>query len=156
MQNYSDNVSSDKRRQTKIIWGSLFLLVFIIGLGVFAEQAFHSKSSRPPQADQNHDTTFNGMSAFIDNGLTTDQSNNLTKAFSKFAPKARSVSVDANSLSPGPHNPRSADPSFSINFNVSIDGVSYSGTVKYSGLYLVRLFLFNQAQQQVFDSGNIG
>lgn len=104
-----------------------------------------------PKADQAQSTEFQGIDSFIDSGLTTAQTNEMVKDFSKFSPKAKTVSVDPNSLSPGPHDPNLDQP-FTINFNVSIDSTPYRGTVFYSGLDKLRLTLYSASGSPVFDS----
>jgi hypothetical protein len=165
MRNRDDKIVGDARetgsnsssgpRLSRMLWvliGAVMLLIFIV---VAVLVTPHNKNAKLPQADQEHSTIFQGMSSFIDSGLTTDQDNGLIKAFSKFSPKSRDISVDVSSLSPGPHNPDSSDPSFTINFSVRIDSASYAGTARYSGLHAVRLILYTKDDKQVFDSGII-
>lgn len=140
--------NSQKPRIIFILMGLLILVVLVLGLGL---TVFH-KTPSPPQADQNHSTTFEGMSAFINNGLTTTQVNGILKAFSKSSPTAKNITVDPNSLSPGPHDPNKINP-FTINFNLTIDSTAYKGLVSYSDLNSVRLTLFTLSGKQVFDSG---
>src|SRR4051812_47099023 len=127
------------RRNTRLIIIAAFIFIVLIMSAVLIYK--HNSSSNFPVADQGHSTTFQGMSAFIDNGLTTQQVNGLIKDFSRFLPKSNIVSIDTNSLYPGPHDPHSSDPSFSISFNVNIDSSAYKGVVRYSGLESVGLIL---------------
>lgn len=141
--------------KSKLRWVLLSLAVLIILVVAAVMFSRNHITSIYPRADQEQGTTFNGMSAFISGGLTTSQVNGLLKAFSKFAPTAKTISMNTDSLSPGPHDPNSGDPTFTIDFSVSIDSAPYSGTVKYSGLDIIRLFLYGANKKQIFDSGVI-
>jgi hypothetical protein len=144
-----NNASQARRRA---IWISAGIIALILAIVIVLVSSSHHATPGFPQADQEQSTVFEGMSSFIDSGLTTDQVNELTSDFSKFSPKAKIVSVDTSSLSTAPHNPHSSDPSFKINFRATVDSTPYKGTVKYSGLYTVNLFLYKTTGQQVFDS----
>lgn len=153
MRTFLNNELDDEERsqRSRFIWiisGVALVLVVTVLVIILTRGPGHY-----PKADQGHGTTFQGMSSFIQNGLTTDQVNGLIKDFSKFSSSAKTVSVDPTSLIPGPHNPNSGDPSFTITFRVSIDSASYRGSVVYSGLSAVRLILYNNAGKSVFDSG---
>lgn len=126
----------------------IFFTVLFLGLGVYL--IIVNRPSRPQQADQNHAASFSGLSSFVDSGLTNDQVNNLIKAFSKYAPSAKTVTVDTNSLVPDPHDPGS--PVFTIRFKATVDSTPYQGLVKYSGLEMARLILYADNGKQVFDS----
>jgi hypothetical protein len=153
MQAYPNNNGAGRSSNTRR-WVIVFVvaLVFIFG-AIFIISKGSNGSRNFPQADQEHSTVFEGMSSFIKSGLTTDQVNNLTKEFSSFSPKAKTVSIDTQSLTPGPHDPNKINP-FTINFKLTIDSKPYTGTVIYFDLSSVRLILYNSSGKQVFDSGN--
>jgi hypothetical protein len=97
---------------------------------------------------------FRGMSGLIDSGLTSDQITVLKQAFFTYKNSSRTVIIDTNSIAPGPRNSNSADPSFTINFRVSIDSKTYTATIRYADLSNVQLYLYDQATGSiVFDSG---
>lgn len=152
MQIYNKSQSNYDARRKRVVIGIISCVVLVVA-GVFVATTLIPTHSRPERADQNHATTFDGASSFIDSGLSIDQVNGLIKAFSKYASSANAVVVDRKSLVPGPHNPKSSDPTFTINFNVSIDSIPYTGKVTYSGLNTIRLFLFAKDSKLVFDSG---
>lgn len=128
------------------------ILLFMVG-GIFLA-IIGGRSGSLPQADQNKGATFQGMSSFIDNGLTSVQVNELIKAFNKFSANARDVSIESNSLSPGAHTPGTLAP-FTIKFNVAVDSTQYTGTVSYTDTSSLSLVLFDRSNKQVFDSGLI-
>lgn len=134
-------------------WWSVFSIVLILLIGA-TFLIINSRSPGLPRADQNKGTAFQGMSSFINNGLTSDQVNEIIKAFNKFSANAKDVSVDTNSLSPGPHTPGTLDP-FTIRFRATVDSSRLTGTVSYTDLSSIRLVLFDTAGKQVFDSGLI-
>lgn len=129
---------------------TVILIFFIATVGAFLLIS-HDHGPTFPKADQQQSTEFRGFNSFISSGLTTSQVNGLIKDFSKFSPKAKSISVDPNSLSPGPHDPNLDQP-FTIIFSVTIDSTLYKGTAFYSGLDTVRLALYSSGGNPVFDS----
>jgi hypothetical protein len=147
-----DHLSTSRKRLSWRVVIGLVLLILIGTIILIAQSSNRSHSY--PQADQEKSTTFQGMSSFINDGLTTDQVNGLIQAFSKFSPKAKDISINSNSLYPGPHKPGDGSP-FTINFNSTIDSTTYKGTVSYSDLSSVRLILFDESGKQAFDSGVI-
>jgi hypothetical protein len=152
MQSYYNDISDSQKSRKRLWWIVIAAVVVIIGILFLISEGGHN-SSNFPKADQEQSTTFEGMSAFIDKGLTTDQVNRMIKEFSKFSPVAKTVSIDTESLSPGPRDPNKVSP-FIINFNLAIDSKPYKGSVSYFDLSSVRLILRNLSGQQVFDSGS--
>lgn len=112
---------------------------------------FHHRPVSFPQADQLQATTYEGMSSFIDRGLSTDQVNGVMRAFSKFSPSAQTVSVDTESLVlyPGPKH----DGTFFVKFDVSVDSEDYKGTVSFSDIESIRMVLYDQNGKNIFNSG---
>lgn len=145
MQTYSNG----GRRRLLAVLG--IALVLIIGI-IIAVTAGGGHQSGFPPADREQSTTFQGMSSFINDGLTTDQVNYLIQGFSKFSPKAKNIAIDTNSLTPAPHNPGQP---FAIKFRLNIDSAPYKGTASYSDLTSIRLSLYNLSGKKVFDSGVI-
>lgn len=145
------NNQNQSRLRLLLLFGLGIILVAALIFGV--AKGTH-KPTKFPQADQSTGTTFQGLSAFISNGLTTDQTNDLIKAFSTFAPNSKNVSIDTSSISPGPRDPNKISP-FSLNFKVAVDSSSYRGVVSYSDLTSVRLILYDSSGKQVFDSGTV-
>jgi hypothetical protein len=96
---------------------------------------------------------FDNMNALINSGISSDQINDLEQHFFSYKPSVKTVAVDASSVEPGPHNPNT-DTSFTMNFNVSIDSVSYKATISYADTETVRLYLYNASGALVFDSGD--
>lgn len=146
MQTYSNG----SRRRLLVLGIGLLL---IIGVVVAVAGGSKHQSGFAP-AYQQQSPTYEGMSAFIDNGMTTEQVNNLIQAFSKFAPKAKVISIDTSSLTPGPHTPGTLNP-FTIRFSLTVDSKPYNGVVSYSNLSSIRLYLYAASGRQVFDSGVI-
>ncbi|GEM_PF-3998351 len=97
---------------------------------------------------------FENMDALINSGITTTQINILRQDFYNFNHSAKTVSVIADSVAPGPHNP-DVDTSFTMSFGVAVDSNSYSAVIKYSGADSVQLSLFDSRSNiQVYDSGS--
>jgi flagellar basal body-associated protein FliL len=102
-----------------------------------------------------------GISSFIDSGLSDDQLTRLKYAFYNYSiqnkKNIKEVSIDINSIKPGPHNPNTNAP-FTINFNVTFDRkATYRAKVEYSGLEDIRLFLYDQkTNAQIYDSTPLG
>ncbi len=114
------------------------------------------KNKKPPKADQEQaGPAFNGFSSLVDHGLTTDQTNILTQAFSDFAPKATTITVDPNSIAAAPHNPN-VDVTFATNFNVTINSTKYRAVIRYADTESLELLLYNPATGKlVYDSGTV-
>jgi hypothetical protein len=157
MQNYhegsADNNVGYRRRRLLLIGVAVLVIILIFGSILLLGKSPHRSSSFPP-ADQGRSTVFQGMSYFVDDGLTTEQINSMIGAFSKFSPTAKTVTIAPNSLVPGPHDPSKLSP-FTINFSMTIDSVPYSGVASYSDLTSIRVILHNSSGKQVFDSGVI-
>jgi hypothetical protein len=147
------NSNNGRRSRLRFIVICALALVLVASAALLIINSSHS-SPNFPKADQEQSTIFQGMSAFINNGLTTEQVNELIQSFSKFTPTAKTVSIDPASLTPGPHDPNKINP-FTINFNASIDSSPYKGTVSYTDLSSIRLILYSSSGKQAFDSGTI-
>jgi len=144
------SLSGNGRPQRSKIILIVLCVFFIAAIGAIL-LITHNHSSSFPRADQEQSTEFQGVDSFISSGLTTGQANGLVKDFSEFSPKAKTISIDPESLSPAPHDPNLDQP-FTINFSVAIDSTHYKGTVFYSGLNTVRLVLYSGTGNPVFDS----
>lgn len=102
----------------------------------------------------NNPTQFDGFDGLINEGVTSDQANNLQTAFLKFAPKAATITI-------GVTNSRHIiDPNTGANtytFSVKIDSKQYNASMNAPGLSSIELFLTDpQSGKQVFDSHTIG
>jgi hypothetical protein len=98
---------------------------------------------------------FEGTGALINNGLTTQQVSNLEQEFFEFKHSAQTVSINTSSVEPGPHNPN-IDISFTLNFTVSIDSITYRAAATYTNLETVQLSLYNlQNNALLFNSNTI-
>lgn len=148
---FNNNYSNSGSGRGGLRWALIALVLVFIAASIFLIVESGHKSGFP-KADQEHSTTFEGMSSFINKGLTTDQVNLMIKDFSKFSPKANTVSINTTSLTPAPRDPNKVSP-FVINFNLSIDSNPYKGVVSYFNLDSVRLVLYASSGKQVFDSG---
>jgi hypothetical protein len=93
------------------------------------------------------------MDNLFDYGVTKYQLSSLKQAVLKYAPSAKTVTVNTSSIKPQPHDP-SSDFEL-INFNLQIDKSSYSSKIKLSNITELELFLYNSSGVQVYDSGVI-
>lgn len=111
-----------------------------------------TNNNNTPQVRTAEDINFEGTDALINDGLTTDQVNEMEQYFFQFKSSANTVTIDQNTVGPGPHNPNVVSP-FTLNFNVAIDSTSYKATISYTDLNNVTLQLFNpQTGAVVYDS----
>jgi hypothetical protein len=158
MQDYPEAGSENKvgynRNRKRWIAYLALALILIAGSIFLTSKATHHSSSFPPADQEQSSTTFQGMSSFISDGLTTEQVNSILGAFSRFSPKAKTVSINTGSLVPGPHDPSKLNP-FTIGFNLTIDSTPYKGVASYSDLNSIRLTLYTSTGKQVYDSGVI-
>jgi len=88
----------------------------------------------------------------LNNGLTTTQVAAVKTQFFTFDKAAKVVSIDSSSIEPGPHNPDSYEP-FTLNFNASVDGQAYKGTIAYLGYDNAQLRLYDAQTGQAIYSG---
>lgn len=95
-------------------------------------------------------TSYTGVSALIDNGLSAIQSNEFEQAMQKFAPGASSIAIDGTSIRLG-----SASSPQSYNFILTLDGKPYSATLDAIGILRAQLYLYDPSNgnHRVFDSG---
>ena len=97
-------------------------------------------------------TEFRYLDTLINSGVTSTQIDALKQIFSQFKPSARTISLDSDSVSPGPHNPDTST-EFTINFTVAVDSTTYNTTVSYADLDNIRLYLYDPSNNSlVFDS----
>ena len=96
---------------------------------------------------------FENMSQFIDQGLTVGQVDALERAFVKFRPHARYVTMFSD-LTPGPHSDTSRF--FTSTFELNVDTTFYKAKIRYAGLNDIRLYLYGgKPRHLVFDSGTM-
>jgi hypothetical protein len=108
----------------------------------------------PPLLKSPANINYKNVSALINNGgITTLQASQLEQYFFNYKPSAHTVSIDPDSVEPGPRNPNTST-TFTLNFNVTIDSTQYKATTSYANLSTIRLSLYNpQTNALVFDSG---
>jgi hypothetical protein len=87
-------------------------------------------------------------------GVTNAQVNVFEQAVKKFSPNAKSITVDGGSIKAMPHDATSSNISSTLNFNMKIDGKTYSARLDYLNLTVARVYLYNNGAQ-VYDSQNI-
>lgn len=97
---------------------------------------------------------FSGLSALLQNGLTSSQITNLKQLFFNYKKSVKSVVLDTTSVQMLPHNPNGTDPTFGINFTGTIDGTPFKATVSYVGLTNVRLIITDPQTGAQLYSGN--
>ena len=106
--------------------------------------------TRSPKLPSVSSVSFFGMSALVDQGITSDQIDVLKLAFFRFKPYAGSVSINTQSIKTLPHN--LGDP-FVNTFGVAVDSQNYNAKVSYSDSQNIRLQLYNpRSGQLIFDS----
>jgi hypothetical protein len=117
------------------------------------DQAQYLLKQQSTKTPSKTNVAFSGMDGFLDAGLTSAQLYNLEETIFRYKTSVHSVSVDPNTIQPGPHNPNT-DISFTLNFNVTIDSTAYKGTIVYSDLEGIDLHLYNpQNNSEVYHSG---
>jgi hypothetical protein len=115
-----------------------------------AQRLLKQQAARTPSKTN---VAFSGMDGFLDAGLSSTQLNNLEEAIYRYKTTEHTVTVDPNSIQPGPHNPNTST-SFTLNFNIAIDSTPYKAAVVYSDLDSIDLHLFNpQSNVEVYNSG---
>jgi hypothetical protein len=103
-----------------------------------------------------HELTFSGIDDFIDEGLSTDQLDNLRYSLSQFvaseAPEAKNVNIsDIDFLAPQPGTVKN-----SMEFVVRLDsGPALNAKIDYWNLIALRFYLFDSSGAIVYDSGDI-
>ena len=98
--------------------------------------------------------TFNGTEALITNGLTTRQVTNLKKLFFAYNKSAKTVTINSSSVTPGPHDPQSNDPTFNLTFTGTVDTTDYNATITYRDLQNVQLTLTDPSSNAVLYQGD--
>jgi hypothetical protein len=98
--------------------------------------------------------TFNGQGGLINAGLSVSQVNDIEQDIFQYKSTANTVTIDQNSIEPGAHNPNT-DIGFTLNFDVSIDGTSYTAVASYTDTQDAALQLTNTAGQVVFTSSSV-
>jgi hypothetical protein len=107
-----------------------------------------SKITGTPSVDK---VNFENMGSLIDHGISSDQIKSIEAYIFQYKRSAKNVVVDPNSIQRLPPDPASGE--FTVNFNVKIDGSTYSAKLSYSDIEAVRLYLYNSTGgAQVFDS----
>lgn len=101
------------------------------------------------------DVNFNGISGFINSGLSESQVDSLRLDFFRFKPSVKTIDIDTDSLQPAPRN-RLVDTSFKTNFDVTVDSVPYKATIVYSGYEDISLFLYNTGDGSLAFSSDSG
>lgn len=95
---------------------------------------------------------FINFDTLVTNGLSSSQLTNLEQLFLSYKQSAQVFTVNPASVSPGPHDPNSDDPSFSLTFTGTIDSTPYAATVRYVGFENVVLVLTDpQTGAQLFS-----
>lgn len=119
------------------------------------QQALLQAQDRRSRTQSN--VAFNGLDALTNYGVGSDQVANLEQYLFGFAPKAYTITVDAASIAPVPHNRNSASTSDTINFNIHIDSTPYQARIDYSNLGSdIRLYLYNPGNgTPAFDSNKL-
>jgi hypothetical protein len=97
---------------------------------------------------------FEGTDSLINSGLTTTQLGLLKQDFFSYKPSVQTVTINTASVTPGPHDPHGADPSFSINFKLTIDKKPYNAIAEYTNLSTIGLRLYDSKNNSlIYDSG---
>ena len=97
-----------------------------------------------------------GFDTLAKYGPTTAQLADLQKAFFKFAPNAKKITLDTSSIKPAPHDPNSASTTSTINFGVTVDNTTYQAKIDYFNLTSLDLHLYDVGTGgQLFDSGEV-
>jgi hypothetical protein len=98
------------------------------------------------------DIDFANINELTDSGLTSAQAAAAEQFLFSYKPTAHKIEVVRGSVQPGPHNPKSADPNFSLNFNLKIDDTAYKASATYPDLTNIGFILYDANNNPVFDS----
>ncbi len=139
-------------------------IVIVLTLGwLFTKDSPDSSQTQPTPSSQqtapvgeSEAISFIGLSALIDKGVTADQSLALQSAFSKHFiasdQKIKSVTItDTEHV----HDPNAITPTQTMYFSAQADRTIYKARMEYFNLSSVRLYLHDQSDKQVFDSGTV-
>jgi hypothetical protein len=106
-------------------------------------------SARVPSVDN---IEFEGLNSLVDAGLSVSQVNYVHDGLGAFAPSAKKISIISSSVQPGPHDPNSSDPNFSLNFTVVVDGKNYRASAYYTDLENIHLVVSSSDGALLYDS----
>ena len=96
---------------------------------------------------------FSNFDGLLNYGISPAELNSLEQALFEFSPAAKSISLDASSISIVPHNSESQSLTDTAYLNVAIDGSVYKARLDYSSLTSSELYLYAPSGAQVYDSG---
>lgn len=147
--------------RTRILPGTYLVVATNEGNTVYATAVIQKTKESSVSLDLNKSMllpspdnfTFDGSAELIDNGMTSDQIDDLRIRYFLFKQGVQSVSIVKNSVTPGPRNPDSNE-SFILRYDTLVDGTPYAASVTYGVGSGTRLELVNpQTGSIVYDSG---
>lgn len=112
--------------------------------------------NRQAQPQPNTKLTFTGEDELINQGFTFDQISALEQTFRTFAPKAKAVEINTDTVTAQPADPNSDSGQFIYTFTVKVDNTTYKAKVLLNDpIVHVYLYSITDANNPVFDSGDI-
>jgi hypothetical protein len=121
-------------------------LVATVSQGQTTDVSLQPSSISSIRSEQ--DINFKGVSGLINAGLTVSQVNEIEQDIFNYKTTANTVTIDQNSIEPGPHNPNT-DIGFTLDFTVSIDSTTYAAVATYTDTEDTSLQLSNPTNGQV-------
>jgi hypothetical protein len=95
----------------------------------------------------------------LDQGVNSDQMNHLADIVDGYfqkIPNKKIYAAPVTNVQSAPYDPNTENPVFEYTFDISINNVPYHAKIDCSGESAIELFLFDQNNKQVFDSGKVG
>jgi hypothetical protein len=115
-----------------------------------ADAILKAQAARPRTRN---DINFTGLESLVARGVSLTQADDLKQAVFQFKPNTMTVLID--NVKAVPHDPNSPARFDAINFAIKLDNNPYSARIEYSGLTVLRLYLYNTASGLVFDSKDV-
>jgi hypothetical protein len=99
-------------------------------------------------------TKYGSLNSLTSHGLSSDQMSNVQYALSKYASSLKTRPKEIV-LGPITDEPKAYSEPSKIKFNLNVDGTARPARLEYSGLRVVRLYVYNAQGGVVFDSGEV-
>lgn len=123
-----------------------------VTIGAKETTSLSLKLTDKPKVPSAASIDFQNTDSLIDAGLTVQQVSAIKNDLFNFSPSARVITINPQSVSPGPLDHSNPNPTFTLRFNVSVDSKDYGALATYTDLVSIQLQLYNSSGAQVFDS----
>ncbi len=99
--------------------------------------------------------SFSNSNYLLNQGISNEQLGLIEKSLFSFAPNAKNITFELNSVSYAPFDPNTST-SFTMYFSLKIDSTSYKAAINYSSISSLDLMLYNTSSVKIYDSGVVG